>query len=377
MRWLWENGKTVEEIASLMGRNPKRVQSVIWGMKSPYIIAELGLNHGGAFHRAHEMIYAAAEAGADAVKFQYVKADQLVSKRAPPYFQQVGEPATSQHEFFSRSDQLNRTDYEELARTAKARGVDFLCTVFDVESVHWIAPLVPAFKVASADITNIPLLEAIASYEKPVYLSTGAATWGEIQGAFNILDQQVREPPSQTIFMHCVLAYPTPVRDAQLGIIKKWDDTLRVDIGRGYSDHTLFNLDVLTTAWLLGATVIEKHFTLDKALPGNDHYHSMDPTDLRALVARFKELQAMIGDGEKRVLPIEEAARLNARQSWHATRDLPAGHVIQEGDIVLKRPGTGMQPSENPVGMQTFIPIGPDEPISIAYLGWPVVEPTA
>jgi len=126
----------------------------------------------------------------------------------------------------------------------------------------------------------------------------------------------------------------------------------------------MFNLDVLTTACFLGATVIEKHFTLDKALPGNDHYHSMDPTDLRLLMAKFKELHAMIGDGEKRVLPIEEPARLNARQSWHAARDLPVGHVIQEGDAVLKRPGTGLPASERIVGRVIYgQPVVADEPL--------------
>lgn len=325
-------------------------------MKLPYIIAELGLNHEGDFERAVAMIEAAAAAGANAVKFQYVKADRLVSRTAPTYFHQEGDAAESQHEFFARSDNLTRLDYETLRNIAYGCEVDFLCTVFDVESVHWVAPLVPAFKVASADIVNIPLLEAIHEYHKPVYLSTGAATDDEIQAAIHILGV------GRTKLFHCVLAYPTPLGDAWLGMIRglRYFD---VGDGVGYSDHTLFNLDVLTTAWLLGATVIEKHFTLDKTLPGNDNYHSMDPTDLRALVAKFKELQAMIGDGEKRVLPIEETARLNARQSWHATRDLPAGHVIAEGDVALKRPGTGRHPSENPIGLVVHEAVAADEPI--------------
>jgi len=319
-------------------------------MNTPYIIAEIGLNHGGDYVKASQMIWEASEAGADAVKFQYVKADTLVSKRAPTYFHQEGAAAETQHQFFARSDGLTRADYEMLASWAKFKGIDFLCTVFDVESVHWIAPLVPAFKVASADITNIPLLEAIAGYGKPVYLSTGAATADEIDVALHVL-------PTPTTLLHCVLSYPTPPDQAQLGVIRNY-------LPVGYSDHTLFNLDVLTTAWLLGATVIEKHFTLDKTLPGNDHYHSMDPTDLRALVAKFKELQAMIGDGEKRVLPIEEAARLNARQSWHAARDLTKGNMIRPGDVVLKRPGTGMAPSDDPVGFVLFADVSADAPIT-------------
>lgn len=330
-------------------------------MKLPYLIAEIGLNHEGSLLAAAAMVEHAAAAGADACKFQFVKAHRLVSKHAQTYFAETDAPAGSQYAFFSRSDALDHSDYEQLARHCHKHGVDFLCTVYDVESVHWIAPLVPAFKVASADITNIPLLEAIAGYGKPVYLSTGASTPEEICAASHALGMNCR-----VTLLHCVLSYPTPLNEARLRLIRTMGD---VGLGAvGYSDHTLFNLDVLTTAWLLGATVIEKHFTLDKTLPGNDHYHSMDPTDLRALVAKFKELQAMIGDGEKRVLPIEEAARLNARQSWHATRDLPAGHVIAEGDVVLKRPGTGLPPGQNIIGRMLDQPIKADEAVRQQHL---------
>lgn len=315
-------------------------------MKLPYIIAEIGLNHEGSASRAADMIWEAAQAGANAAKFQAVRADRLVSKSAPAYFHQEGKQARTQHEFFDRVRPFTEAEWGYMKWSCDRNGIDFLCTVFDVESVHWVAPLVPAFKVASADITNIPLLKAIRSaaledYDKPksIYISTGAATRDEVDRAWGFFHRT----PNVT-WLHCVLSYPTPTSDANLGVMQG------LPAPYGYSDHTLFNLDVLTTAWLLGATVIEKHFTLDKSLPGNDHYHSMDPADLRTLVAKFKELQAMIGDGEKRVLPIEGAARLNARQSWHAVRDLPVGHVIQEGDAVLKRPGTGLPASERIVG---------------------------
>lgn len=308
------------------------------------------------------MIHAAADAGANAAKFQAVNPDTLVSKHAPTYFQQDGNPAKTQHEFFSRTPMLTRDDYAHLAHVCQFAGVDFLCTPFDVETVEWLNPLVPAFKIASADITNIPLLEAVARTGKRVYLSTGAATRHEIGTAWGTLKNNGNR---DVVEMHCVLSYPTLPGDAQLGIIP----TLRNGVGQvGYSDHTLFNLDVLTTAWLLGATVIEKHFTLDKTLPGNDHYHSMDPTDLRALVAKFKELQAMIGDGEKRVLPCEEAARLNARQSWHAARDLHAGRVLRKGDFVLKRPGTGLPPDADLERILLMESVGADEPITYRHV---------
>lgn len=323
-------------------------------MKVPYIIAEIGLHAEGDLQRAKQYIWEAANAGANAAKFQAVFPERIVSARAPTYFHQEGEQAQTQREFFARAPAFTLHDYEELAAYCKYVGIDFLCTPFDVETVEWLNPLVPAFKIASADIVNVPLLEAVARTGKPVYLSTGAATWTEMLLARRTLYDH--GAPS-VIIMHCVLCYPTVTNDANLGMIHDCEMT-------GYSDHTLFNLDVLTTAWLLGATVIEKHFTLDKTLPGNDHYHSMDPTDLRALVAKLKELQAMIGDGEKRVLPCEEAARLNARQSWHAARDLPAGHVIADGDVLLKRPADGLPPDRSPVGLVTKHPVNGDLPIT-------------
>lgn len=336
-------------------------------MNLPYIICEVGLNHGGDWPTARNMIVAAKEAGADAVKFQYVKAGRLVSHRAPTYFQQTGQAVSTQHSFFARSDALDRADYEALAELCGVMGIDFLCTPFDVETVEWLNPLVPAFKIASADITNYPLLEAVRRTGKPVYLSTGAATRGEVRLACDTFYGS-----NKLTVLHCVLAYPTPPEQANLGAIwwdssvlpnKLWDHV-------GSSDHTLFNLDVLTTAWLLGASVIEKHFTLDKTLPGNDHYHSMDPTDLRALVAKLKELQAMIGDGEKRVLPCEEAARLNARQSWHATMDLDAGQTLFDDMVTLKRPGTGCPASMNMVGKLLSRPVRADEPITLEHLAY-------
>lgn len=312
-------------------------------MKLPYFIAECGVAHEGSLVRAMELIWAAREAGADAVKFQCYKADTLAAKNSPTYFSLNGQPAETQHEFFSRYDGFEHDDYERLAVECAKAGIDFGCTVFTPADVAWVDPLVKWHKIASADITNLPLLEAVAQTGKPVYLSTGAATKDEIRGAIHSL----RGCP--VIAMHCVLSYPTPNDQAQLGVIGQWLDECMSGRSHfrdflGYSDHTLFNLDVLTTAWLLGATVIEKHFTLDKSLPGNDHYHSMDPTDLRALVAKFQELQTMIGDGEKRVLKIEEPARLYARRGLYAARDIVAGKILEAADIAILRPSANLGP---------------------------------
>lgn len=307
-------------------------------MKLPYLIAECGVAHEGSLVRAGELIQAAAEAGAHAVKFQYYKANTLAAKNSPVYFQQDGNPAATQHEFFSRYDKLDRSDYETLARTCELAGMDFGCTVFTPEDVTWIDPLVKWHKVASADITNWPLLDAVAATGKPIYLSCGASTDAEIRDAI-----EGRWMRAKVTLLHCVLAYPTPVEFANLGAIYRLCGAQGIG-HMGYSDHTLFNLDVLTTAWLLGAQVIEKHFTLDKTLPGNDHYHSMDPTDLRALVAKLKELQAMIGDGEKRVLKIEEPARLYARRGLYAARDIPPGKILEAADIAILRPSANLGP---------------------------------
>jgi sialic acid synthase SpsE len=311
-------------------------------MNLPYLVCEVGLNHGGDFATAMEMVHEIAAVAKDypggmAAKFQAVKASTLCVKDSPTYFTQHGEVASTQWEFFKRSDALSQEHYEALAHACGNLGIDFGCTAFTPEDVAWIDPLVKWHKVASADITNLPLLEAIASYGKRVYLSTGAATREEVRAANNLLGN------CGLTLLHCVLSYPTPPSAANLEIIETLRDWMRPV---GYSDHTLFNLDVLMTAWLLGASVIEKHFTLDKTLPGNDHYHSMDPTDLRALVAKFKELQAMIGDGEKRVLPIEESARRHARRGLYAARDIPSNKVLEPADIAILRPSARLGPEQ-------------------------------
>lgn len=320
-------------------------------MKLPYLICEIGLNHDGSLTRAVQMIYAIAEAGRGyaggiAAKFQAVFPDRLCTKTAPVYFQQDGNPAQTQHEFFSRSATFSRADYEHLAQECRSAGIDFLCTAFDVETVGWLAPLVKAFKVASADITNLPLLEAIAAYGKPIYLSTGAATQIEVANAVRGIAKSRINVRRDLTFLHCVLAYPTPTNQAALSQITALREFQRGDWSCpvGYSDHTLFNLDVLTTAWLLGASVIEKHFTLDKGLPGNDHYHSADAADLKALIAKFQFLQTIIGDGEKRVLPIEEVSRQYARRGLYAARPISAGKVLEAADVAILRPTARLGP---------------------------------
>lgn len=313
----------------------------------PYVIAEIGVNHGGDLALAKRLIDLAAGAGADAVKFQTYKAGLLASRHSPSYWDLSCEPTTSQFELFSKFDAFGPAEYRALADHALTRNVVFSSTPFDLDAVDMLEPLMPYYKIASADITNLPLLRKCALKKKPVVLSTGASHLSEIEAAV----RSVREilPPERIAILHCILEYPAPYDDAHLSVIEY--------LGRvfpehpiGYSDHTRPDpsMAVLLRSWMLGACVIEKHFTHDKTLPGNDHYHAMDADDLRT----FREAAALLvrteGVPVKRVLPGEEIPRKNARRSLVAARALAAGHVLTEGDLVAKRPAAGLSPAELP-----------------------------
>lgn len=309
----------------------------------PYIIAEIGVNHEGDLEKAKEMIEEVAKAGGDAVKFQVYKAETLASKYSPAYWDTSKESTKSQYELFKKYDKFWKKEFEELTDYAKSYKIDFLATPFDIESADFIENLVPAYKIASADITNKPFIKHIAKKGKPIILSTGASTISEIWGAI----QWIREEGNDKIIpLHCVLNYPTEYEEANLGAIKKIEE-LFPDYIIGYSDHTLpeYVDYVLITAWLLGAQVIEKHYTWNKNLPGNDHYHSIDYQDLKMIIEKMKFIKKIIGKFEKHYLPSEEIARTYARRSLVAKKFIPKGKVIDKEDITWKRPGTGISPS--------------------------------
>lgn len=318
----------------------KRILDSDKPLERPYIIAEAGVNHEGDLEKAKLMISQASRAGADAIKFQTYKAEKLASKYSPAYWDTAQEPTRNQYELFKKYDKFWKKEYEELASYARKCGIDFLSTPFDIEAVDFLEPLVPAYKIASADITNIPLLKYVARKGKPIILSTGASSISEIWKAIEVIREEGND---QIILLHCVLNYPTPYENANLGMIadmrKKFSGYII-----GYSDHTLPMKEVLATAWLLGAQVIEKHFTYDKTLPGNDHYHAMDETDLKEFIEYLGFLRKIIGKTEKHYLESEVIARENARRSIVAARDIPKGKVIEEGDITVKRPGKGIPP---------------------------------
>ncbi len=314
------------------------------GDAGPYIVAEIGVNHEGDLQLARRLIDEAVAGGADAVKFQTYKAHKLAVKNSPAYWDLESEPTKSQFELFRKFDRFQADDYVMLANYAKEKGVAFCSTPFDLDAVELLAPYVPFFKIASADITNSPLLEACAAHRKPVVLSTGASLIGEIEQAVRLLLRVL--PAEEIAILQCVLEYPTPYDDANLGAISHLKSVFP---GHpiGYSDHTRPDpsMIVLLRAWMLGAVIVEKHFTHDKTLPGNDHYHAMDESDLRRFRESVSLLVAAEGSGVKTLLPGEADARQNARRSLVATRSLSAGHRIEVGDLVLKRPAFGLPPS--------------------------------
>ena len=309
----------------------------------PYVIAEIGVNHEGSLATAKLLIESAKRGGADAAKFQTYKAGLIASKFSPSYWDTSKEPTTSQYELFTKYDSFGENEYKELAQHCKKHEIEFVSTPFDLGAVDMLNPLVRYFKIASADITNPPLLKKVAQTRKPVILSTGASNIGEIDAALAILRSA---GASEICLMHCILNYPTRNENAHLGMLidlrNRYPELLL-----GYSDHTLPNeqMTSLVSAHLLGAVVLEKHFTLDKTLPGNDHYHAMDEKDLARFQVNVKKVHELLGPTQlKAPIATEEISRLNARRSIVLTRNLKSGHKITQEDLVAKRPGTGISP---------------------------------
>jgi N-acetylneuraminate synthase len=317
---------------------------------SPYVIAEVGVNYYDIAKKenidfmdaAKLMISKAAKERADAVKFQTYKADSLASKNSPAYWDTSEEETRSQYELFKKYDSFGEEEYKKLSEYCLQQGVDFLSTPFDFQSADFLESLMPVYKISSSDITNHPFIEHIANKGKPIFLSTGASTVEEIKEALAVIE---KEGCQDVVIMHCILNYPTQNRDANLGMIRHLKQ-LFPDNLIGYSDHTIpdSNMMILTTAFLFGATVIEKHFTLDKTLRGNDHYHSMDPDDLKRFINNLDILDEIIGKDRKEPLDSEEPARQFARRSIVANIDIPKGTVITNEMLTFKRPGTGISP---------------------------------
>ncbi len=311
-------------------------------MARPCVIAEVGVNHEGNMETARRLIDEAAGAGADAVKFQSYKAETLASKHSPAYWDTTKEPTQSQYELFKRHDTFWKGEFEALARHCEQAGVEFLSTPFDVESARFLNDMMAVYKISSSDITNKPFIEFLCAFGKPVVLSTGAAYLHEIAEAV----EWIEAAGNPLALLHCVLNYPTEDHNAGLGMIPalaRHFPRCRI----GYSDHTLpRDMKILEIATLLGARILEKHFTHDKSLPGNDHYHAMDKDDLRLFRANMERALAAIGPLRVAAFASEEPARRNARRSLVAARAIRAGARIERDDLTWKRPAHGISPRE-------------------------------
>ncbi len=307
----------------------------------PYIIAEVGVNHEGSFEQAIELINLAKEGGADAVKFQSYKAETLTSTNSPAYWDTEKEKTTSQFNLFKKYDKFNFKEYELLAKHCKNIDIDFVSTPFDRDSVEYLDKIVPYYKIASADINCIPLLRLVGSKKKSVIISTGCSSIDEIKLAKKTLQDA---GATNVIILHCILNYPTSIENANLSMITNLKETFKDNI-IGYSDHTHPDegMIALSTAYLLGALVIEKHFTNNKRLPGNDHYHSMDINDLKIFRKTSDHIRQLKGSiFTKQPIKDEEKSRTNARRSIFINSNLSAGDTIKEEDITFLRPGFGI-----------------------------------
>lgn len=319
-------------------------------MNKPYVIAEMGVNFYDTarvmgispLDAAKLYINKAAEAGIDCAKFQSYKAGTIVSKNSPAYWDTTKEPTKTQYELFLKHDSFGEAEYRELCDYTHAKGMDFTSTPFDYASADYLEGMVDFYKISSSDLSNIPFIKHVGAKGKPVYMSVGAAYLSEVDVAVRALKEVGCK---DIVLFHCVLSYPTDPKDANLRII----ETLKrdfPDVRIGFSDHVAPDDTMMTlaTAYLLGADVIEKHFTLDKTLPGNDHYHAGDPNDFVKAIANFRWIDTVLGSPEKTVLDCEIVPRREARRSLVLTRNMKAGEVIQAEDIMPKRPGTGISP---------------------------------
>jgi N,N'-diacetyllegionaminate synthase len=306
------------------------------------IIAEAGVNHNGDLALAKQLIDMAAEAGADFVKFQTFSADRLVTRRAKKadYQNQTTGSIETQHQMLSRLE-LSGEMHQVLIAHCAARGIGFFSTGFDNESVDFLVSLgQDHFKIPSGEITNLPYLHHIGKLGKAVILSTGMATLGDIEAAIAVLEQ-AGTPRTLITVLHCTTEYPTPMTEVNLRAMQSIQAAFGVAIG--YSDHTP-GIEVAIAAAALGATVIEKHFTIDRNLPGPDHKASLEPAELKAMVTAIRNIEIALGDGVKRLTPSESRNIPIVRKSLVASKTIKRGEVFSAENISSKRPGTGISP---------------------------------
>lgn len=307
-----------------------------------FIIAEAGVNHNGDAALARKLIDAAAVAGADAVKFQTFNADLLVTRDAPQAeYQRLNTGAEESQYAMLKRLEMSHDMHRELIEHCALRGILFLSTPFEEDSADFLNALnIPAFKIPSGEITNLPFLTHVARMQKPLIVSTGMSTLEEVAAAVACIRATAND---RVALLHCVSNYPAATSDINLRAMDTLRDTFRVPTG--YSDHT-DGIDIALAAVARGAQIIEKHFTLDRALPGPDHKASLEPAELTALIASIRRIEASLGDGIKRPVEAEKSTAAVARKSIVAARDVEAGSVLSREDLTIRRPGTGLPPAQ-------------------------------
>ncbi|MDB9782461.1 N-acetylneuraminate synthase [bacterium] len=309
------------------------------------IIAEAGVNHNGDVELAKQLINVAADAGADYVKFQTFISEKVISKHAQMAdYQKTNTGKTeSQLEMVKRLELSNKDHYTLIEHCAK-KGINFLSTAFDFESLEFLKGKLDFYKIPSGEITNLPYLIKVAQLGLPIIMSTGMANMQEVKDAFNVLIANDILKENITI-LHCNTEYPTPMEDVNLNAMLSIQKELGVAVG--YSDHTL-GIEVPTAAVAMGATVIEKHFTLDKTMEGPDHKASLEPNELKAMVKAIRNIETALGHYKKEPSPSESKNKAIARKSIVASKTIVKGELLTENNITTKRPGNGISPMQWP-----------------------------
>lgn len=311
-------------------------------MNKVIVIAEAGVNHNGDYELAKQLVVAAKESGADYVKFQTARPELVISRYAPKAEYQMGTTKKEESQLdMCRAIHLPLTDYKPLKDYCDEVGISFLSTPFDLESIDVLEELdMDYYKIPSGEITNLPYLRKIARMGRPVILSTGMCGLADIENALEVLEKAGLSRDKVSI-LHCNTEYPTPFEDVNLRAMLTMRDCFGVNVG--YSDHTK-GIEIPLAAVALGATVIEKHFTLDRNLPGPDHKASLEPHELKLMVDSIRHVELALGSPVKRVSPSEGKNMVVARKSLIAFRDIRKGEPFSEENMTVKRPGNGISP---------------------------------
>lgn len=331
------------------------------GTDGSFVIAEVGINHNGDMDMARSLIDAAVNAGADAVKFQSFIAEELVTASAPKAEYQEGSSGKSQREMLEPYE-LSPEQHRELQSYCEKHGITFLSTPFDSQSLSLLDDLnVPAIKIGSGELTNTPFLREIAELNRPMIVSTGMSTMEEVEAAVEAIRDASTDVP--LALLHCVSLYPTDIGIANLSAMQAMDDRFEIPIG--FSDHTT-QVETMGFAVAMGATIVEKHLTLDRSLPGPDHEASLEPDELDRAIDIVRNAERAKGSSEKQPVGDEIDTAFIARKSLHATTDIKAGTTITSDHIEITRPANGLQPGryEDILGYRLSESLAPGDPIT-------------